>query len=80
MVHSTTLSISQRCMLSQLIIEWFGTNVHNIAVVNNILEVVLIILLSVRNNQEDTTTRQAQICTNKLFTTKQDQNHKFFYL
>ena len=76
MVHSTTISEYQRVMLWKLKVEDFGTKTQHIYEVENILYDTIRILNSVENDLEDPNTFQDQPHLNKLFETRQDNNHK----
>ena len=67
LVYAKNLSEYQRLMHWGLIIEYFGTNIHHIYGVDNIVDYTLSILPSMPSDKYDSCTGKDQYCTNELF-------------
>ena len=76
LVYAATLSESQRVMLCQLILEYFGPNIQNIAGFDNIVSDTLSRLPSTPIEKYKPCKRKAQYCANKLFEMVRVENNE----
>ena len=67
MFYVVTLSESQKVMRWRLIIEYFGSNIHHIAGVDNIVSETISRLPYMRSNMYKPCTRKSQCHANELF-------------
>ena len=73
LVHAATQSESQILMHWQLLLKNFGSNIHHIYGVDNIVADMLIRFLSTNINQYDPSTSRTLLLATKIFSTKAEQ-------
>ena len=77
--YAATLSESQKVIFWRLVIKEFGTNIQDIAVVDNIVDDTLSRLSSRPSEKYDPCTRKSQCHANELFALSRIENNGYCF-